>query len=372
MRRIIRGFLILINLVLAALMIGGFLSRFIEPAAVWPLPFLGLIFPIFALLNFFFLIYWIILFKKPFWISFIALIIVTPALSSSMRVFSSREQPDTGVKISLMSYNVRLFDVFNWSGEPDTGTRLLQFAEQSETDIICFQEFMADDSQTLNVQHIQSALSTTPYSFIDYNFTSGKRQHGLAIFSAYPVISGGKGKFPGTRNMFIYADIQFPNDTLRVYNVHLESIHLNYHQYNLIDSLNMHPNNRQEIRKIVKNIREAFNKRTEQVAILKSEISKSPHPVVLCGDFNDTPVSYAYASFQQQLTDSFMESGSGLGTTYQEFFLPLRIDYILYSKELASTDHQVMAVDYSDHKPVRANLHFLPKKANQPNPHSRR
>lgn len=358
MRLIIRWLLILINLVAAALMAGGFLSRFISPEQTWVLAFLGLIFPFLAAINVAFLIYWLILFKKPVWISLIALILVIPGLNSTLKFIKDEKQGGSGEKFSVMTYNVRLFDVFNWSGEANTGTQLLDFAGGEKVDIVCFQEFMTNNSEALNLSRIKSRLPDNPYSYIDYNYQAYKRKHGLAIFSSYPVISGKKGHFPGTRNMFIYADIKLPTDTVRVINAHLESIHLNYQQYNLIDSLNVNQNNRQEIRKIVSNIREAFSKRAEQVAILNEEIEESPHPVVLCGDFNDTPVSYAYRSLRKNLKDSFMESGSGLSTTYKEFIIPLRIDYIMHSPELVSSGHTVPDVRFSDHKPVKTWLYF--------------
>ena len=112
------------------------------------------------------------------------------------------------------------------------------------------------------------------------------------------------------------------------------------------------------MRRILGNIRQAFIKRAEQVEILRNEIENSPYPVIVCGDFNDTPVSYTYKNLKKDLKDSFVESGKGMGTSYQEFILPLRIDFILHDQKLLSDGYQVRDVDYSDHKPVQANLWF--------------
>ena len=358
MKKIFHWLLALINVITALFMLGSFLSRYISPDQSWILAFLGLIFPVLAGINVLLLIYWLILFKKPVWISLISLLLVIPALGSTLKIFKNDKVEDSGNKLSLMTYNVRLFDVFDWTGEENTGARLLEFAGKSEVDIICFQEFMTNNTGGLNIDAIKAKLPANPYSFIEYNYQAYKRKHGLAIFSAYPVLSGYKGHFPGTRNMYIYADVKLPGDTVRIFNAHLESIHLNYQQYNLIDSLNVNQNNRQEIRKIFSNIREAFNKRAAQVAILAEEIEKSPYPVVLCGDFNDTPVSYTYQQLRKNLKDSFSESGHGLATTYNEFIIPLRIDYIMHSEELTTSGHTVMNARFSDHKPVKAWLHF--------------
>jgi len=259
-----------------------------------------------------------------------------------------------------MSYNVRLFDVFNWSGRDDDGKKLISFLGKSETDIICLQEFMQNDSRTYNLRSVKKQLAHNPYSYISYNFLAYKRKHGLAIFSSYPVLNGGKGSFPDTRNMFIYADIKLPEDTIRIFNVHLESIHLDYRQYNLIDSLNITVDDSgiEELKRIAGNVKQAFIKRAEQVKILRKEVDNSPYPVIICGDFNDTPVSYTYKNLKKDLKDSFVESGKGMGATYKKFKLPLRIDFILYDPELLSSEHKVLNVDYSDHKPIRTNLCF--------------
>ncbi|MEA1878340.1 MAG: endonuclease/exonuclease/phosphatase family protein [Bacteroidota bacterium] len=360
MRDILKLLLILINIGFAALMIGAVLSRSISPDTFWPLAFLGLSFPALAITNFLFLIYWLILFKKPVFISLAVLILALPALNSSFRFFS-KDLPDKAENsLSLMSYNVRLFDVFNWSGRANNGKELISFLGKSETDIICLQEFMENNTKAYNLRSVKKQLPYNPYSYINYNYQAFKRKHGLAIFSNYPILEGGKGSFSGTRNMFIYADVKLPKDTIRIFNVHLESIHLDYQQYNLIDSLNLTVNysSKEELKRIARNVKQAFIKRSEQIEVLRKEVDKSPFPVIICGDFNDTPVSYTYKNLKKDLKDSFVESGKGMGASYQKFKLPLRIDYILHDQRLFSGRHEVIDVDYSDHKPIKANLWF--------------
>lgn len=360
MRGILRYLLILINLGFAALLIGAVLSRTISPDTFWPLAFLGLIFPTLVIANFIFLIYWLILFQKPVFISLLVLIIAFPALNSSFRFFSKDLPVKADNSISLMSYNVRLFDVFNWSGRENNGKELISFLGESETDIICLQEFMENNTRDYNLHSVKKKLPHNPYSYIDYNYLAFKRKHGLAIFSNYPILNGGKGSFAGTSNMFIYADIKLPEDTIRIFNVHLESIHLDYKQYNLIDSLNLSVNNttKEELISIARNVKQAFMKRSEQIEVVRKEVDKSPYPVIICGDFNDTPVSYTYKNLKKDLKDSFVESGKGMGASYRKFKLPLRIDFILHDSDLFSGRHEVLNVDYSDHKPIRAKLWF--------------
>ncbi|MBT7094968.1 MAG: endonuclease/exonuclease/phosphatase family protein [Bacteroidetes bacterium] len=339
---------------------GGVLSQYFDPADYWYLAFLGLVFPILVLLNCLFLLFWLVKWKKAVFISIVALLISFPAMQSSFSLFSGNKPDSETHKISITSYNVRLFDVFNWSGRKDNGLALLDFLGESDTDIICMQEFMVNNSQAYNLKNIKAKLPDNPYSRIEYNFQSYKRKHGLAIFSKYPIINSGKGIFPGTRNMFMYADIVLVLDTIRVINNHLESIHLDYSQYNLIDSLNLSStqSNREEYRRILGSIRQAFRKRAEQARILKEEINKSPFPVIVCGDFNDTPVSYTYHTIKKGMNDSFVSNGKWLGASYKQFMFPLRIDYILHDRVMSSGNHEVLNIDFSDHKPVRTDIWF--------------
>lgn len=360
MKFVLKWILILVNLGFALLLIGAVMSKSISPGSFWPLAFFGLGFPVLAVINFVFLIYWLILFKKPVVISLLALFIAIPSLNSSFRFFQKDLPAKVENSISLMTYNVRLFDVFNWSGKENNGQELLNFLGKSETDIICLQEFMENNSNAYRLSKVKKQLSDNPYTYINYNYQAYKRKHGLAIFSKYPILGGDKGTFPGTRNMYIYADVKLPNDTIRIFNTHLESIHLDYQQYNLIDSLNLTVDEsaRAEIKRIVKNVKQAYIKRSKQVILLRELIDESPYPVVICGDFNDTPVSYTYKNLKKNFKDTFEGSGKGMGTSYQEFIFPLRIDYILHDPSIKSGSHTVIDVDYSDHKPVRANLWF--------------
>jgi endonuclease/exonuclease/phosphatase family metal-dependent hydrolase len=101
-------------------------------------------------------------------------------------------------------------------------------------------------------------------------------------------------------------------------------------------------------------LKQGFVKRAQQAEELKTNISKSPYPVIVAGDFNDTPVSYSYTTIRKGLKDSFVNSGYGAGFTYKGKYPANRIDYILYDNALENRYFEIIKVKYSDHYPVAA------------------
>ena len=109
-----------------------------------------------------------------------------------------------------------------------------------------------------------------------------------------------------------------------------------------------------EIKSITSSLKNGFIRRASQSQILKSNLDSSPYPVIVAGDFNDTPVSYSYRKIRKGLFDSFVTSGYGAGFTYKGKYPPNRIDYILYDNNLECREFNIIKVKYSDHYPIIA------------------
>jgi endonuclease/exonuclease/phosphatase family metal-dependent hydrolase len=109
-----------------------------------------------------------------------------------------------------------------------------------------------------------------------------------------------------------------------------------------------------EVKGLSVSLKKGFVKRALQAEIVKSQINRSPFPVMVVGDFNDTPVSYAYRKIRSGLYDSFVNSGYGAGFTYKGNYPPNRIDYILYDNSLTNSYFEIIKVKYSDHYPIIA------------------
>jgi endonuclease/exonuclease/phosphatase family metal-dependent hydrolase len=105
--------------------------------------------------------------------------------------------------------------------------------------------------------------------------------------------------------------------------------------------------------KVVNKVGGATAMRAEQAEQLRAHILSSPHPVIVCGDFNDTPNSYTYHHIAAGLTDAFEEKGFGLGTTFGGALPMLRIDYLLTDPGIRVHDCRVVRdTEWSDHYPV--------------------
>jgi endonuclease/exonuclease/phosphatase family metal-dependent hydrolase len=341
------------------------LCLFVSPQKFYLLAFLGLGFPLLVALNLVFFIYWIFLFRLQAFFSG-GILFLSCFLFPRLMQFNLHSEKSDNIEtlikeLKLMSYNVRLFDLYNWTNNKKTRDRIIQFVQKQELDVVSFQEFYADDKNFfLNVDSLQDKLGM-PYHNIHYTTTLRKYEHwGIATFSAYPIVSKGFIKFETKgNNACIYSDILKGKDTIRVYNIHFQSIHFKDEDYKFIDSLN-HNQEVDEvkgIRKILGKLKRAFVKRSTQVDMVIEHIKTSPYKIVVCGDFNDTPISYTYQQFASMLEDSFSEAGYGIGATNNEI-LPQRIDYIFHDKQLKVSIFKTMKANMSDHYPIQATVSF--------------
>ena len=158
----------------------------------------------------------------------------------------------------------------------------------------------------------------------------------------------------------MYVDMLIHGDTIRVYNLHLESIGFQSSDYQFVEEITKGQAEQAALRRasssIVRKLLRAFNFRSQQTEVVIKSLSECPYPVIICGDFNDTPLSFAYHSISKGLDDAFIQAGFGLGNTFNGKLPPMRIDYILYSPEFEAYDFNVHRIDLSDHFPVSTYL----------------
>lgn len=352
------------NILLLVSLLLSYIGGYVKPSSAWPLTFFALAFPPLFLLNFPFIIYWIFRWRILFVFSLAGVI---PGFFYLPGFFQfnliKNELPENGIK--LLSYNVRLFDLYNWTSNKKTKNKIFDFLKDEDADIVCFQEFYQDDSGRFETLDSLVEFQKANNVHVEYTKTLHEIHHwGIATFSRYPITGKGKILFgEKNNNVCIFTDLLINKDTVRVYNVHLQSAHLNPQHYKFFEEINNDSekenlNILKGYKKIIQKIKNATIKRTQQVDSIYAHILESPHPVILCGDFNDPPSSYVYNKIMNsKLKDSFIESGNGLGRTYNGKFPSMRIDYIFHDPRFNSFGFETLPEDFSDHFPLVVWLH---------------
>lgn len=283
----------------------------------------------------------------------LALLLSTIGILKSFAFNPFNTQGDGDHSLSLMSYNVQGFGRYQSDAVVD---QYLELFKSEQPDLLCLQEFYAREEATENNLSQVKAAGTFASKYCNTAGYEGKGNFfGLVIFSKYPIINQGYIYFEGKQaNGCIYVDVVRKNDTIRVYNGHLQSTHL-FKNSRLDQSEEDNPIFTNFGNKI-KRLNKGFIKRAGQSRKIAKAIKKSPYPVILCGDMNDTPLSYTYEILTQELEDAFLSSGNGIGSTYAERLRFLRIDYIFHDENLSSSNFQALDSSWSDHYPIRCKL----------------
>lgn len=370
MKKIAGKLILYSNILLAALLLLSYSAPFINPGRLLFPAFLGLAYPYLLIINIVFFVYWTIRFRKELLISLIVILIGWGHLMNLIPLNFDKAE-DAGsisqseVLLSIMSYNVRTFDKYNWNKKSNSREGIFQIVSDKNPDILCMQEFYSVNKAGQRERDIRKQLSGYNYYSIYYSAKSGPETgFGVATFSKYPVVKTSRIPFDSTMNQAIYTDIKIDTDTVRVFNIHLQSIRFVQRSYSFIDTLSLKYSNKQmeEVKEIGKRLRDAFVMRAEQSNIIHNYIAASPYPVIVTGDFNDTPLSYSYKRIKKGLADSFRESGRGLGNTYAGDLPSFRIDFILHGKEFETAAFGRVKTKFSDHFPIWAQLTWKSEK----------
>jgi endonuclease/exonuclease/phosphatase family metal-dependent hydrolase len=360
--KLFRRFLLFLNLILIFSLLGAYASAFVSPSTFWPFAFLGLAYPYLAFLNLVFMVVWIFVRWQFAFLSGLALITGYYFAAGTYQLNPPQGDEKQANDFKVMSFNVRLFDLYNWSKNKETRKEIIQLIQQENPDIIAFQEYYSNnDGYHVHTDSIKEWLGLK-FAHTYFTYSLHKKQNwGIATFSRYPIINKDRVSLDNSRNnTCIFSDIVVPgNDTFRVYNMHLQSIHLQKEDYKFMEDIQNDTTEVDELKgseNILRKLKRAFVKRAIQCDSIASSIRQSKHPVVVCGDFNDTPVSYTYQTLSEGLKDGFKESGRGFGKTYNGLLPSMRIDYILHSDVLEGQNFRVIYKKLSDHFPVVCRL----------------
>jgi endonuclease/exonuclease/phosphatase family metal-dependent hydrolase len=340
--RVVFGF----NIVVTVLTFIAYVLPFLAPKLFPLLSVLTLILPLFLIINALFFIYWLLQLKRQVMLSGLVLLLGITFINKFYK-FSSSDLPEEEKDFTVMSYNVRLFNLFDWLPNDHVGDTILSFINEQNPDILCIQEYSENAKVDLRIYKYKAV------------FMEGKQiKTGQAIFSKYPIFNQGDFKIPEAGNNIIYADIKKGKDTIRVYNIHLQSIKISPDVNEIQEHVETIDKNKSQ--QVFGRIREAFKKQDQQAAILVSHKKECKFPVIICGDMNNSAFSYIYRNIKGDLNDCFEEAGNGFGQTYKFKYYPARIDYIFANKNMKVKSFQSFSkFENSDHFPVMTRLSFV-------------
>ncbi|MBC3846907.1 endonuclease/exonuclease/phosphatase family protein [Winogradskyella echinorum] len=324
-----------INSLVAFLLLVSYILPYISPKNFATLSVLSLSVPLLILLNVIFFIYWLLRVKKQLLLSLVVLLLGWNYISS-MYKFSSSKHIEDSDNISVMSYNVRLFNLYSWIPSKTVKNDIVDFIYKEKPDILCLQEYRKDDPITLD-------------GYYNYNATHNDSvKRGQVIFSKFPILNSGSLEFPNTFNNGIFVDIVKQKDTVRIYNLHLQSSGIKTDVEALKNETSNH---------LFNQVGSTFKLQQEQVELFLKHKSKCKYKTIVTGDFNNTAYSYIYKEIKgDDLIDTFEKAGNGFGKTYDFKFFPLRIDFILADKDFTVNGFKTYDVLLSDHYPIKAIL----------------
>ncbi|MFZ1330789.1 MAG: endonuclease/exonuclease/phosphatase family protein [Flavobacteriales bacterium] len=353
-----------INILCALFLLFTYLAPYTNPKTFWIPALFALTFPYQLLIHFFFLIWWAVFRRKRMLLSGVVLLFGWGHVADHIQLFGNNDAPEqiTTTPFKLLSWNVRLFDLYNWTGNKVTRDAIFKDLHEQDADILCLQEFFYSRN-TIFFRTKDALLKEFRYTHIHDRYTQHTRldtHFGIATFSAFPIIAKGDIKFPeNPNNQCIWSDIAMKDDTIRVYNAHLASYHFGDEDYKFIERLDT-DTDRDSIRtgglRILKRLHRGFDLRSDEVERIAAHMATSPYPVVYCGDMNDVPMSFSYNKLKGNKIDAFRESGSGTGATYVGFLPGLRIDHILHDESISSWDFQTLPIELSDHRPISVTI----------------
>ncbi len=328
----------------------------ISPRSFWYSSFLGLLIPVMLIVLVLSFFYWA--FKRNVLLLVpVLLLLVHWKLIQRTITFSSETSKKE--EFSVLSYNIRLFNVYPQFADKTFSTtrKIIDFVKKSEADVLCLQEFYNDPKDTL-FNTIHRIKKKYPYFY----FSETYRNHlggafGMVIFSKFPIKSSGKVVFQeGSNNQTIYADIKLPQATVRVYNMHLQSMSINDKE---IAESNFDHKSKTKVMQAFLKYKNGTINRSIQVDKLVKHVKDSPFKVVVSGDLNDPPYSYTYEKLYDVLTNAFEKKGNGFGTTFNGQLPLLRIDQQFCDTNLEVASFATLSnITFTDHFPIKAGYRF--------------
>ncbi|MEO8721643.1 MAG: endonuclease/exonuclease/phosphatase family protein [Ginsengibacter sp.] len=369
LRRFTKNIFVVSNIIIGILFLAGANVKYFEPRDWWFISLFTLLLPYLLLILILFSLFWLLI--KPV-ISLISIFVLAISFHAVKNIFPinapavfSINKQSTDIRV--MSWNIELFNILHHKDHPEKKQKIIDLINLYQPDIACFQEMVAgENKKAINYfPDIRDALKFSDYLY-SYSVKDDfdKFHHfGIIIFSKFPILRKQTLiNYPNSYNStFQFIDILSGKDTFRIFNVHLQSLKFSQANLKYLDSGKVpSQGNIIESKNIISKIKLGVLKRASQATFIKDELNNSPYPVIICGDFNDVPVSFAYETIGKGLQNAFVAKGSGISRTFNSISPTLRIDNIFTDTKFKVTQFTNVKSQLSDHFPIVADLKFEP------------
>lgn len=333
--------LLFVNGLFALVLVLALLVPYLPGSWFPSLSVLSLLVPFLVIPNLIFGVYWLVRGKRSFLVSAIPLVAWYMILGPFYKIQRGHQTLGDGENtISIMSFNARGFNENGQLKVKDVDSLIYDFVTRQDPDIVCFQE-------SLYALKRNKALGQYPYKFVDFVYGKHSGKVIQSIYSKYPILNLDSIVFPQSANTAIFADLLIGRDTIRVYNVHLQSFRI---------EPNLGTIKRVESSRLLARSRDVMDKQSQQAAMIRESMDASPYKKLVVGDFNNTQYSKVYRIIKGDMNDSYKERGRGFGKTFDLMKFPIRIDYIMADPGFEILEHRNFDVELSDHFPIMATI----------------
>jgi endonuclease/exonuclease/phosphatase family metal-dependent hydrolase len=349
-----------VNLVAILFLFMGYLAWYVSPEKMAVFAYIGLAFPFILVACVVFGIFWLVCRQWIFLIvSVVAILLCIKPVSMYFPLHTGKTNVQDG-SIKVLTYNIRCFNWHHDMNNENEENDIIKYIRDSGADIVCLQEFLAlKNNGKANLENIHKRLKNYPYYKVINQRPKESYIYGIACFSKYPIISAKEIPYESENGSAVFL-LYINGKRISVVNNHLESNGLEPKDRELYHDF-LKNAEKSKLDDITQNMRShlgrAFRKRAVQAETIAAYVKKQQTDgIILCGDFNDTPLSYAYYTIKGDLLDSYAENEFGARITYHEDNFLFRIDFIMHSKNIRSYNCTIDKVKYSDHYPVWAYL----------------
>lgn len=336
MLKFINGVIYFFNWIAAFSLFFSFAIPYLPPSKFPILSVVSLGVPLLIIVNLIFFLYWILKLNRRLFLSALALVSTFLYFNVFYEFSSEGDTSKYENTLSVLSYNVRMFNEYEEKFYGDVPSMMAEIIKEEDPDIICFQEYFRFNK-----------LEFPGYSYNYQHYRRKKDKWGYAIYSKYPLINTGGFDFPDSGNNTIYADVVKGKDTIRLYNMHLQS-------HGIIPEVQFLQETDKE--NLLRHLSRRFKQQEEQIKIILEHKGQTHLPVIMAGDLNNTAFSYNYRKLKEGMNDAFQERGNGLGTTFSFDSFPLRIDFIFTSSKFDVLSFKTLKETFSDHHAIRATI----------------